>query len=94
VGKREAGFDLNLLAAWPPPDLNAEEHKEWVREGCAALQPHSTGVHTNFLSDEGASGVEAAYGDRLSRLTVLKDKYDPDNFFRLNANIPPSSRNV
>src|SRR5918995_1505306 len=91
VGKREVGFDLNLLSAWPPPDPNPEEHREWVREGWAALQPHSTGVYTNFLSDEGAAGVEAAYGDRLTRLTALKDKYDPDNFFRLNANIPPST---
>jgi FAD/FMN-containing dehydrogenase len=91
VGPREAGFDLNITAAWPPPDTGAEEHTEWVREGWRALQPHSTGVYTNFLSDEGASGVEAAYGDRLTRLTALKDKYDPDNFFRMNANIPPNS---
>jgi hypothetical protein len=87
----EAGFDLNILAAWPPPDPNAEEPRAWAREGWAALQPHATGVYTNFLSDEGASGVRTAYGDRLTRLTALKDKYDPDNFFRMNANIPPST---
>jgi FAD/FMN-containing dehydrogenase len=91
VGPREVGFDLNVLAAWPPPDPDAEDHKEWVREGWAALQPHSTGVYTNFLSDEGASGVRTAYGDRLTRLTALKDKYDPENFFRMNANIAPST---
>ena len=90
VGEREVGFDLNVLSAWPPPDPNAEEHKDWVRGGWAALQPHSTGVYTNFLSDEGAEGVEAAYGNRLNRLTALKDEYDPDNLFRMNANIPPS----
>ena len=50
------------------------------------------GVYANFLSDEGAAGVESAYGDRLKRLTALKDRYDPDNVFRLNANIPPSQR--
>lgn len=91
VGKREVGFDLNVLAAWPPPDTNTEQHKEWVREGWAELQPHATGVYTNFLSDEGASGVEMAYGDRLTRLRALKDKYDPENLFRMNANIPPSA---
>jgi FAD/FMN-containing dehydrogenase len=91
VGPREAGFDLNITAAWPPSDPNVEEHKEWVRRGWSALQPHSTGVYANFLSDEGVTGVEAAYGDRLTRLTALKDKYDPDNFFRMNANIPPSA---
>ena len=91
VGPRETGFDLNITAAWPPSDHNAENHKQWVRETWAALRPHSTGVYTNFLSDEGAAGVEVAYGDRLTRLTALKDKYDPDNFFRLNANITPST---
>jgi FAD/FMN-containing dehydrogenase len=90
VGEREGGFDLNVMAAWPPPDPNADEHRTWVREGWAALQPHSTGVYANFLSDEGAAGVENAYGNRLARLTTLKDKYDPNNLFRMNANIPPS----
>ena len=61
-----------------------------VREGSEAMRPFSTGVYANFLSDEGASGVEAAYGGRLQRLTALKDRYDPTNVFRLNANIGPS----
>jgi hypothetical protein len=56
------------------------------------LLPQSTGVYANFISDEGAEGVEAAYGDRLNRLTELKDRYDPTNFFRMNANISPSER--
>lgn len=34
--------------------------------------------------------IEAAYGERLQRLTALKDRYDPTNFFRMNANLPPS----
>ncbi len=91
VGERTVGFDLNVMAAWPPPDPNIDEHKTWVREGWAALQPHSQGVYSQFLSDEGTAGIEAAYGERLTRLTALKDRYDPDNFFRMNANIPPSS---
>ncbi len=52
----------------------------------------SVGVYANFISDEGAAGVEAAYGERMERLTQLKDRYDPHNVFRLNANIPPSAR--
>jgi hypothetical protein len=48
-------------------------------------------VYANFISDEGAAGVHAAYGDRLARLTALKDRVDPENVFRLNANIPPSA---
>jgi FAD/FMN-containing dehydrogenase len=47
-------------------------------------------VYVNFISDEGRAGVQSAYGDRLKRLTALKDRYDPTNLFRLNANIPPT----
>ena len=90
VGHREVGFDLNVVAAWPPPDRGAEEHIAWVREGWAQMRPYAEGVYANFISDEGRTGIEAAYGDRLARLTALKDRYDPRNFFRLNANIPPS----
>ncbi|HEY7381066.1 MAG TPA: FAD-binding oxidoreductase [Gaiella sp.] len=90
VGEREVGFDVNIAAAWPAPDPDAERHTEWVREGWDLLRPASTGVYTNFLSDEGASGVEAAYAGVLERLTALKDRYDPENVFSSNANIPPS----
>jgi FAD/FMN-containing dehydrogenase len=90
VGDRGSGFELNLTAAWRPDDPAGEQHKAWVRERWEALRPHGSGVYANFLSDEGAAGVERAYGDRLTRLTALKDRYDPENFFRLNANIPPS----
>jgi FAD/FMN-containing dehydrogenase len=91
VGARETGFELNIPAAWTPADANPERHIAWVREGWNALRPHSVGVYANFISDEGAAGVRAAYGARLGRLTVLKDRYDPTNFFSLNANIPPSN---
>jgi hypothetical protein len=90
VGEREVGFEIHMPAAWSPSDPNSQRHIDWVRDGWEALRPHSVGVYTNFLSDEGASGVEAAYGGRLQRLTVLKDRYDPRNVFRLNANILPS----
>jgi FAD/FMN-containing dehydrogenase len=90
VGERGDGFELSIVAAWPPPDPGGDRHTTWVRQGWADLRPHSTGVYSHFLSDEGAGGVEAAYGDRLKRLTALKDRYDPENVFRMNANIPPS----
>jgi len=90
VGKREDSFDVSLVTGWPPSDVEGDRHRAWVRAGWDALRPHSTGVYANFISDEGAEGVEAAYGDRLRRLVALKDRYDPDNVFRFNANIPPS----
>jgi FAD/FMN-containing dehydrogenase len=35
--------------------------------------------------------VREAYGsDKYNRLRALKQKYDPENFFRLNQNIAPN----
>ena len=90
VGEREGGVDISLPVAWEPGDPDAEGHKAWSRAGWEALRPHSTGVYANFISDEGAVGLEAAYGTRLARLSELKAVWDPDNVFRQNANIPVS----
>lgn len=90
VGDREPGFEVNIAAAWPPSGPGGERHVAWVREGWDRMRPYAAGVYANFLSDEGAEGLDAAYGGRLQRLMALKDRYDPENVFRLNANIPPS----
>ena len=91
LGAREPGYELRLIAVWPPADPDGERHRAWAREGWEALRPFGAGVFPGFLADEGAAGVRAAYGGRLERLTALKDRYDPANVFRLNANIPPSN---
>jgi hypothetical protein len=62
-----------------------------VRSYCEALEPYGVGVYVNFLMDEGEARVRAAYGDdRFDRLRALKREWDPENFFRLNQNIPPA----
>ena len=94
VGERGMGFELNVTSAWAPTDADPGRHVDWVRAGWQALRPHASGVYANFLSDEGAEGVATAYGARLGRLTALKDRFDPANIFRMNANIPPSGRSL
>jgi hypothetical protein len=88
VGEREVGIDIGFAVGWEPGAADGEACKAWSRAGWEALRPHSTGVYANFISDEGAAGVEAAYGERLARLSALKAAWDPDNVFRHNANIP------
>ena len=90
VGERETGFELSFAVGWPPSDPDADRHRAWSRAGWEALRGESAGVYANFISDEGTAGVEAAYGERLARLTALKDHHDPGNVFRHNANIAPS----
>jgi FAD/FMN-containing dehydrogenase len=90
VGPRDVGYEVSFVTGWPPSDGDGERHRAWSRAGWEALRDESTGVYANFISDEGDAGVDAAYGDRLARLTALKDRWDPANFFRMNANIAPT----
>ena len=90
VGPREHGFEANVVAGWEPDDPEPDRHRRWVRAQSDALRPRMVGVWSHFLSDEGADGVRLAYEGRLDRLTALKDRYDPDNVFRFNANVRPS----
>ena len=89
---RDASHDINIVASWLPDQAgDADRHIEWVRTFFAALEPHSRGVYVNFTSDDAAQRVQSAYTDsQWARLTSLKAKYDPTNFFRMNANIPPN----
>jgi UDP-N-acetylenolpyruvoylglucosamine reductase len=87
---RTAGHTFNINATTATRN-GFEEEREWSRSFWSALQPHHTGVYVNFLMDEGQQRVRDAYGsDKYNRLRALKRKYDPDNVFRLNQNIPPA----
>ncbi|MGH9275995.1 MAG: FAD-binding oxidoreductase [Acidimicrobiales bacterium] len=87
---RDASHDINIVGSWLPDD-DGDRHIAWVRGFFADLEPHSRGVYVNFTSDDAAERVHAAYSDdQWTRLTKLKSQYDPTNFFRLNANIPPA----
>jgi FAD/FMN-containing dehydrogenase len=61
----------------------------WVDDVGAALRPHGRGVYVNNLTDAEAGRVPEAYGGNYERLVALKRKYDPENLFQHNANIPP-----
>ena len=87
---RTAGHTFNINAITATRD-GFEEEREWSRSFWSALQPYHTGVYVNFLMDEGEQRIRDAYGtSKYDRLRALKRKYDPDNFFRLNQNIPPA----
>ncbi len=74
----------------------AEQQGEiaWARDFMAGMRPWSVGeAPPNFLEpDEGTSRLRRSFGEeKFRRLVALKDTYDPDNIFSLNANIRPST---
>ena len=86
---RGAGHTVNINATTATAD-GFDEERAWSQSFWSALSPHHVGVYVNFLMDEGEERIRQAYGpEKYARLQALKRQYDPDNFFRLNQNIPP-----
>jgi FAD/FMN-containing dehydrogenase len=86
---RAPGYTFNIAATTATKE-GFDQEREWVRSFWAALEPYHTSVYVNFLMEEGEDRVREAYGaEKYDRLSALKRKYDPTNFFRLNQNIPP-----
>jgi FAD/FMN-containing dehydrogenase len=91
-GGRQAAFTYNIGCATATGE-GFDEERQWVRDFYSALEEFQTWVYVNFLSDaeEGEERIRAAYGPKkYERLKALKRQWDPDNFFRINQNIPPN----
>ncbi len=91
---RDVEHNIIVDAAWLPEDDASVGTADtaWARDFLGALESHRAGVYVNFLdSDDDSSRVREAYGDdTYFRLAEVKAKYDPDNVFHHNKNIPPA----
>jgi FAD/FMN-containing dehydrogenase len=86
---RDAPIMVNVAAFYNGPEDRIKK-ESWVRDFAAALDQGNSGVYVNFLADEGEGRVRDAYpGGTWERLAAVKARYDPDNLFRLNQNVPP-----
>ena len=86
---RNSRIMVNLAALYEKPN-DKEIHETWVTEFAAALRQSDNGAYVNFLADVDEAQVRAAYPNGAwERLAAIKARYDPDNFFHLNQNIPP-----
>jgi FAD/FMN-containing dehydrogenase len=88
---RKAKIMLNV-AAFYDGDADRPRKLAWVNDLARALDQGDKGAYVNFVADEGAERVKAAYpGATWDRLRKIKKQYDPQNLFRLNQNIPPAA---
>ncbi len=89
-GYRDAIFVHNIVGVDPDP-ANNESIISWAKEYWDALHPYSAGgAYVNFMMEEGEDRVKATYRDNYERLVAIKNKYDPNNLFRVNQNIKPT----
>jgi FAD/FMN-containing dehydrogenase len=94
ISHRDSRFIMTGLGVTPTPEV-AERVRAYHARVAEAIRPFATGAtYINFLEFKEATPerVRAAYSPEVwERLVALKDRYDPDNVFRFNRNIPPSS---
>jgi FAD/FMN-containing dehydrogenase len=90
---REAPYMVSIDGLWSDA-ADDDANVAWTRSTWEAIKEYGTGeVYLNFTgrADEAPSaGVDTALGRNLARLSEIKAKYDPDNFFRVNDNIKPA----
>jgi FAD/FMN-containing dehydrogenase len=87
---RQRPLMINVAAVYASPEEDAV-HRAWAEDAAAALRRGEDAAYVNFLGDEGAERVRAAYpGATWDRLAEVKRRYDPENVFRLNQNVPPA----
>ena len=89
---RNSRIMVNVAAFWDGEDDRAVK-AAWVDRLATDLRQEDRGAYVNFLSDQGEAGVRSAYpGATWDRLAAIKRRYDPDNLFRRNQNVPPAAR--
>ncbi len=86
---RDAGFNLLTMTSWSDPAYS-DEAVQWLRNYFETVNPYTTGVYINYLAEDDDSRVRAAFRENYDRMVTLKNKYDPTNLFRLNANVDPT----
>ena len=70
---------------------DGSEHIAWIREFWPSLERYTRGFYVNDLGDDATvEDINANYRGNFNRLVAVKNRYDPNNLFRLNANVEPS----
>jgi FAD/FMN-containing dehydrogenase len=89
---RDTTFLLSMDSIWDDP-ADSEKVISWSRNFLERMKRFSgDGMYVNFsgFGEEGEVLVKTAYGKNYDRLSSIKTKYDPDNFFHINQNIKPA----
>jgi FAD/FMN-containing dehydrogenase len=88
---RREGLNLSIISQWTDHP-RSDENIAWTRETYASLMPYmESGSYINYIDSDGSGrSVQSAYGPNFQRLREVKLRYDPDNFFHMNQNIPPA----
>ena len=87
---RKAQFDFDAIGQWADA-TESSIHIPWLKNLWGRVDPHLKGsAYINHLADDDRpEKIRDSFGENYDRLRQIKAKYDPENLFRANANIPP-----
>jgi FAD/FMN-containing dehydrogenase len=85
-GVRREHFMTEIIASWRPaagePAGSSATHRRWADDMADLLAPHALpGGYPNLLGADHTEQIAHAYGPNATRLTGLKNTYDPDHLF-------------
>ena len=83
---RYAQYNMIFTLGWKP-QASAEQHVQAIKRDWNTLLPFTEGFYVNEADDDNAALVNKNYRENFARLLDVKKQYDPNNIFRLNANI-------
>ena len=84
---REARFIVHPLLLWQDP-ADDERNRTLARAFRGDMRRWSIGAtYPNFLGDEGAARISAAFGASAPRLAAIKARWDPHGRFRAHQTI-------
>ena len=86
---RHAQHSLMAAVSWPV-GTEAAPHMNALRKYWATLEPLTSGFYINEVNDESRAVLDANYRENFPRMVSTKKQYDPNNLFRLNANVQPA----
>jgi FAD/FMN-containing dehydrogenase len=85
---------LEIITPWEEmPGVSGRDHIAWTEALWKDLASKMDGAYANFLGQQelGEARVREAYPPATyARLAEIKRRYDPENVFRQNINIPPA----
>lgn len=90
---RSAPYLLGIEGNWDAAE-DSERNVAWVRRVFDDMSSRSdAGVYLNFpgFLEEGEWILRKGYGVNFERLAEVKARYDPQNLFRLNPNVEPTT---
>jgi hypothetical protein len=88
---RNAEAQIVVGGTWKKQNDNEGDYIGALRSAWQGILPLTQGVYTNNMMADGSKDrVRDNFGGNYDRLVELKNKYDPTNLFRLNANVKPT----